>query len=264
MQKTDAELLAEANIIKNETNAGANTATRVGVMLVDMVESKVNNTNASGAQNLDGVLLAGNISSQNIQLRNSLTAPTIEAIISAYFHYMYDDIGGEAEIDPTQFYIYKQISGQDVYVQGQINGGNPFLEVADGVNSQRVKIYRNRLSFNDTTDLYFPEFGGVIKTEETTNNIDTTAADVQVNGNTINEVTAAGTFFLLFPDPNTNNNQRITIVNTDLVNAALFDDTNTFAPYWNGSATKVPSIGAGLMMIFTSVNGKWRGGLIYD
>jgi hypothetical protein len=229
MQKTDAELLAEANIIKNETNAGANTATRVGVMLVDMVESKVNNNNASGAQNLDGVLLAGNISSQNIQLRNSLTTPTIEAIISPFYHYMYDDQLGEAEIDTTQFYIYQQISGQDVYVQGRMNGGNPFLEVLNGTTSENAKLTQNSLQFSGVT-LYRPDNSGVIKTEETTNNIDTTTQDAFVNANTINEVIAAGAFKITFPDPQNNNNQRITIVNTDIVNSVLFDDTNTFDP----------------------------------
>ena len=145
MQKTDAELLIEANIIKNETNAGANTATRVGVMLVDIVNSKVNNDSADGT---------------------------------------------------------------------------------------------------------------------TTVTLNTTAADAQVNADTINEITAVGAYNLIFEEPTPN--KRITIVNTDLTSNALIDDTNTFAPYWNGSASKVTLIGAGSMYIFTSVNGKWRGGLMYD
>lgn len=41
-QKTDAQLLAEAQIIRNETVKGANTAQRVGDMLVDIVYSKIN------------------------------------------------------------------------------------------------------------------------------------------------------------------------------------------------------------------------------
>jgi hypothetical protein len=262
MQKTDVELLAEANIIKNETNAGANTATRVGVMLVDMIDSKANNANA-GAQNLDGVLLAGNISSQNIQLRNSLTAPTIENEIAPNYVYMYDDQSGEAELSPNQNYIYQYVSGQDVYVYSTINGGNPYTEIK-GVSGEFVRVTHNYINFNDTCSLYFPNNSGVIKTEETTNNIDTTTQDVQVNGNTINEVTAAGAFNLIFPDPSLNNNQRITIVNTDIVNPVLFDDTNTFAPYWLGSQNKMTVLGAAQMLVLTSVNGKWRGGLMYD
>lgn len=43
MAKTDSQLITEANIIKNETTAGANTATRVGTMLDDIIENKINN-----------------------------------------------------------------------------------------------------------------------------------------------------------------------------------------------------------------------------
>jgi hypothetical protein len=43
MQKTDAELINEANVIKNETERGANTAQRIGDMIVNIVDSKVNN-----------------------------------------------------------------------------------------------------------------------------------------------------------------------------------------------------------------------------
>ena len=43
MQKTDSQLITEANIIRNETVIGANTALRVGTMFDDMVDSKINN-----------------------------------------------------------------------------------------------------------------------------------------------------------------------------------------------------------------------------
>lgn len=42
-QKTDAQLTTDANVIKNETDAGENTATRVGDHLIDAIDSKVNN-----------------------------------------------------------------------------------------------------------------------------------------------------------------------------------------------------------------------------
>jgi len=264
MQKTDAEFLAEANIIKNETNAGANTATRVGVMLVDIVDSKINNTSGGGVTpTLDNVLTVGNNSIQSIFLQDSLTNTTVENQFTPYYNYMYDAQGGEAEINTSQFYCYAFISGQDVYVQGQINGGNPFFEVKNGVTSENAKLTQNSLQFSGVS-LYPPANSGVFKTEEVTNNIDTTTQDTPVNGNTINEVIAAGAFKIIFPDPQNNYNQRITIVNTDLVNPVLFDDTNTFAPYWNGSNSKITSLGSGQMLVLTSVNGKWRGGLMYD
>lgn len=40
--RTDAQLTTDANVIKNETAPGANTATRVGNMLVDAIDSKLN------------------------------------------------------------------------------------------------------------------------------------------------------------------------------------------------------------------------------
>lgn len=46
-QKTDAQLLTQANVIKNETQIGQNTATRVGNMFVDSIDSKLNKDEAS-------------------------------------------------------------------------------------------------------------------------------------------------------------------------------------------------------------------------
>jgi len=43
MQQTDVELLAEAAVIAEETTAGANTADRIGTMLENIIDSKVNN-----------------------------------------------------------------------------------------------------------------------------------------------------------------------------------------------------------------------------
>lgn len=54
-QLTDTQLTTEANVIKNEINEGANTATRVGVMLNDIIDNKINNDKIS----IDGTL-AGN------------------------------------------------------------------------------------------------------------------------------------------------------------------------------------------------------------
>jgi len=39
---TDAQLLSEAAIIKNETESGANTAERVGQMFEDIINNKLN------------------------------------------------------------------------------------------------------------------------------------------------------------------------------------------------------------------------------
>lgn len=42
MPKTDGQLNTQANVIKNETVVGANTPTRVGLMLNDIIDNKIN------------------------------------------------------------------------------------------------------------------------------------------------------------------------------------------------------------------------------
>jgi hypothetical protein len=54
MSMTDSQLVTQANIIKNETAAGANTATRVGTTLDDIITNKINNDKIA----VDGTLAA--------------------------------------------------------------------------------------------------------------------------------------------------------------------------------------------------------------
>jgi hypothetical protein len=54
MALTDAQLLAQASVIKTETVAGANTANRVGLMLEDIVDNKINDDKID----VDGTLAA--------------------------------------------------------------------------------------------------------------------------------------------------------------------------------------------------------------
>lgn len=51
-QKTDAELTTEANVIGTETIAAANTADRVGDMLINIIDSKVNNDDGTPTSGL--------------------------------------------------------------------------------------------------------------------------------------------------------------------------------------------------------------------
>lgn len=53
MQKTDADLIIEADVIKNETVASANTALRNGEMLNNLIDSKTNNDKIDTANTLD-------------------------------------------------------------------------------------------------------------------------------------------------------------------------------------------------------------------
>lgn len=51
-QKTDSQLTTEANIIRDETAIGANTALRVGTMLDNLIDSKINNDRVSDSTSL--------------------------------------------------------------------------------------------------------------------------------------------------------------------------------------------------------------------
>ena len=52
MPKTDGQLNTQANVIKNETVVGANTPTRVGLMLNDIIDNKINTDKISTDQAL--------------------------------------------------------------------------------------------------------------------------------------------------------------------------------------------------------------------
>lgn len=67
-QKTDAELLAQADIIRNETAAEANTKVRIAQMFSDIIDSKINNENEveMSAENVS-FAPSGTISADNVQ-----------------------------------------------------------------------------------------------------------------------------------------------------------------------------------------------------
>lgn len=77
MQKTDAELTDEANIIKDEIIANANSAERVGEMFVNIIDSKKNNNEyLSFIATIENMTLAN--SELNI-IKNELGAYSFEA-----------------------------------------------------------------------------------------------------------------------------------------------------------------------------------------
>lgn len=82
-QKTDAELTAEANIIKDETTPRANSAQRVGEMVVNLVDSKLNKDDYAGGGYLSFVAvimeLRQGTSNLNV-LKNDFGAYTITTL----------------------------------------------------------------------------------------------------------------------------------------------------------------------------------------
>jgi len=277
MQKTDEQLLTEANIIKNETETGANTATRVGNMLVDIVDSKINTDSGGGGgiPNIDQVLGEGATATDKVLQIIDQATPSYTTQMGQYGIYAYDTYLGEAEYYSTGFYAYKEIDNKDYWVFGNSSNSAPFFEVKQDTITSR--IYADNLSFNNGSynlklyapmfsqdyNLYLPNASGTLETKQTEISQGTTFSDIEVISNEITEIVAVGSFHLNFPDPNLHGGEKITIINTD-INPVLISDNNTFAPYWNGSQSKITSIGAAQMVILVSINGKWRGGLIYD
>jgi hypothetical protein len=98
-QKTDAELLTEAGIIKNEIIEYANSANRVGTMLQNIIDSKPNNTQAgvtTGVINMVSgeyfVLSGGRYNVQGGSLGTTLSFP--DPSLSAGQSIVINSVGG--------------------------------------------------------------------------------------------------------------------------------------------------------------------------
>ena len=72
-QRTDAQLITEATVIRNETGVEANTAVRVGDMLLDLIGSKAH-TSSINTQNLQSVTTLGNETSRSIWMTKTGSA----------------------------------------------------------------------------------------------------------------------------------------------------------------------------------------------
>lgn len=95
-QQTDAELLAAAEIIKDETQSKANTHTRVGVILENLIESKLNNesvgpliaatTGKTTPVDGDSTILSD---SEASGAQKKLTWANLKATLKTYFDSLY-------------------------------------------------------------------------------------------------------------------------------------------------------------------------------
>ena len=87
------------------------------------------------------------------------------------------------------------------------------------------------------------------------------SASYSIVGKGVYEITVASlTNEIIFPDPNLNVGQTITIIHTDTsVNQAV---SATNRPYSKGSVNGISFIAFGSMYTFVSINGKWRGGAL--
>lgn len=95
-QKTDAELTTDANVIKNETDAGENTANRVGSHMVDNIDSKINNDKIIDEDDMSSD------SATHVPTQQSVKAYVDNGIIAANT-FAIVDISGGATLDNTAF-----------------------------------------------------------------------------------------------------------------------------------------------------------------
>lgn len=117
-QRTDSYLTTEANIIQNETATGANTALRVGTMLNDVIDSKVNNDRVD-----DNVNLGGATPSPTLVPSQNAVKTYVDTVLVGY-------LNDRGNYDPTITSGYPTTGGSGS--GGIIEKGDLFFISADG------------------------------------------------------------------------------------------------------------------------------------
>ena len=72
--KTDAELTSEANIIKTATVPNSNTANRIGQMVIDLIDSKINNSGSPGSGIVQTIVPGDNVSVDDTDPANPIVS----------------------------------------------------------------------------------------------------------------------------------------------------------------------------------------------
>lgn len=117
-QRTDADLLIEANVIRDETAVGANTALRVGLMLDNLIDSKVNNDNVSNSTGL-----GGSTPSPTVVPSQNAVKTYVDTLVVGY-------LNDRGNYDPTITSLYPTTGGSGA--GGVIEKGDLFFISADG------------------------------------------------------------------------------------------------------------------------------------
>lgn len=117
-QRTDADLLIEANVIRDETAVGANTALRVGLMLDNLIDSKVNNDNVS-----NNTGLGGSTPSPTVVPSQNAVKTYVDTLVVGY-------LNDRGNYDPTITSLYPTTGGSGA--GGVIEKGDLFFISADG------------------------------------------------------------------------------------------------------------------------------------
>ena len=119
MAMNDSQLTTQANVIKNETATGANTATRVGTMLDDIISNKINNdkidTDGTLAANSDALVASQKATKTYVNAGLALKEDTANKSNAA--------LGTSATLFPTQNAVKTYVDGQVATVNGSITSG---------------------------------------------------------------------------------------------------------------------------------------------
>lgn len=119
MAMNDSQLTTQANVIKNETATGANTATRVGTMLDDIISNKINNdkidTDGTLAANSDALVASQKATKTYVNAGLALKEDAANKSNAA--------LGASATLFPTQNAVKTYVDGQVATVNGSITSG---------------------------------------------------------------------------------------------------------------------------------------------
>lgn len=164
-QQTDAELLAAAEIIKDETQSKANTHTRVGVMLENIIESKLNNesvgpliaaaTGKTTPVDADSTIISDSAASG---AQKKLTWANLKATLKTYFDSIYQAaLGYTAENTANKSNSYT-VSSTTTYpnTKALVDGLAAANSYADGLV---VGLWDDRGTFDASVNAY-PSTGG--------------------------------------------------------------------------------------------------------
>lgn len=164
-QQTDAELLDEAAIIKDETAEGANTADRVGTMLENIIDSKLNNegvgtliaaaTSKTTPVDGDSTILSD---SEASGAQKKLTWANLKATLKTYFDSLYQAaLGYTAENTANKSNSYT-VSSTTTYpnTKALVDGLAAERTYAEGLV---VGLWDDRGNFDASVNAY-PSSGG--------------------------------------------------------------------------------------------------------
>lgn len=164
-QKTDAELLTQAGIIKNETEDGANTAARIGAMYDNIIDSKLNNesvgpliaaaTSKTTPVDGDSTIISD---SEASGAQKKLTWANLKATLKTYFDSLYQAaLGYTAENTSNKSNSYT-LSSTTTYpnTKALVDGLAAERTYAEGLV---VGLWDDRGNFDASVNAY-PSSGG--------------------------------------------------------------------------------------------------------